>query len=135
MTRTPAPKACELDDVPPHAAREAKKLLETAGSPELAKQAANSAAGHPAAPTPANDTFAKRWSFASYLELFEASKSLGESEGKHWLVTNVGPEEWIVWNEQELRVVHTCKSLEEAKHQLRVRSAKPPGAADAPPQG
>jgi len=135
MTRTPAPKARELDDVSPHTAREAKQLLESAGSPDLAQQATNSATGHPAAPRPQNDAFGKRWGFASYLEMFEASQPLGESDEKHWLVTNVGPEQWTVWNDEDLEVVHTFKTLDEAKQQMRAKTVKSRDSDDAAPQG
>jgi len=135
MSRTPTPKAHELDSVSPHAAREANQLLERAGSPDLAKQATASATRHPAALRPQNDAFGKRWGFISYLEMFEASKPLGESDGKHWLVTNVGREQWIVWNDEDLEVAHTFQSLEEAKQQMRAKTVKPRDMADAPPLG
>ena len=135
MSRPATPKAREVDGASPQTQREAQALLETSGSPELARQAVASATGHRAAPGPQNDDFGKRWGFASYLEIFEASKPLGESDDKHWLVTNVGPDQWIVWNDEDLEVVRTHKSLEEAKQQTRAATAKPRKQADAPPVG
>jgi hypothetical protein len=134
MSRTPAPRAHELERVSPETQEEARSLLEIAGAPELAKQAVASSAGHPAKPAPDNDAFGKRFGFGSYLEMFEASKPLGISGDKHWLVTNVGPEQWIVWNEEDLQLVHTFKSFEEAKAQMKAKTSKA-DQADVPPAG
>jgi hypothetical protein len=135
MSRTPTPKARELDGVSSQTQREARALLKSTDSPELAKQAVPSSARQSDAVTARQDAFGKRNGFASYLEMFEASKPLGESDDKDFLITNVGPEQWIVWNDENLEVVRTFKSLEEAKQQMRATVHMTQGDDDAPPVG
>jgi hypothetical protein len=127
-----APRASELEKVSADTKREAQKLLSAAGSKDLAKKALTSAAGHPADPTSQNDAFAKRWGFASYLEMFEASKALGEVDGKNCLVTHVGSDQWIVWSDHDLTVSHTYKSFEDARRHCESISS-PAKEANTPP--
>jgi len=113
-TRNLSPSPKDLERASSHEQREAKRLLQEAGAPELAKQSGDSSSSQPAKPTPQNDVFAKRWGFASYLSMFETSKPVAEIEGKDWLVTNVGPEQWIVWNDEDLHASQTYRSFDEA---------------------
>jgi len=96
MPKTRNPTSNEVANASPETQREAKMLLEQAGVPELAQQEIASATGHPAEPTAANDDFARRWGFVSYLSMLEASKPVAEMQGRYWMVTNVGPDQWIV---------------------------------------
>jgi len=128
----PRPKASELTAVSADTQREARKQLVEAGSKELARKAVASSSGHPADPTPKNDAFAKRWGFASYLEMFEASKALGEVDGKNCLVTHVGSDQWIVWSDHDLTVSHTYKSFEDARRHCE-KISSPASEANTPP--
>jgi hypothetical protein len=117
--------------------QEAKTLLEKAGAPDLARQAVVSSCGAAAQPTEANDRFAHQWGFASYLEMFEASRPVAEADtadgGQHWFVTNVvGSDRWILWNDQELKAEGVYASQQEAAaHTPRAPSSPAP----PPPTG
>jgi len=102
---------------------QAKKLIEKAGSPEQAKEAVDAAAREQAAAPITKDDFARRWGFATFLEMFEASKPLGTAEGKKkWLATSLRGGKWLLWNDADMRSAREFDSLEEAKQH-------------APPQG
>jgi len=126
------PTASQVDHAPQQARQEAKDLLTAAGGHALAKQAVAATTGHPAQPSRQNDAFADQWGFASYLDMFEASKSIGETAEGNWLVTNVGHDQWILWNELTLYVAHTAKSLEEAKRMMETGGKR--FSANAPQQ-
>jgi hypothetical protein len=82
---------------------EAQKLLEQAGSPELAKHAVDVAAIGRGEGSP-QDQFARRLGFASYLSLFEDSSLLFAQQDKQWFVTAIRNGEWILWNDADLMV-------------------------------
>jgi hypothetical protein len=121
-TTAPSARAESLAHASDATCREAEKLLAKTASPDQAKRAVDSATGHPAAPSPENDKFARQWGFGSYLEMFEASKPLTQPDGGHCLVTHTSGGPWIVWDEATLSVLRTVGSLEEAT------------ASSAPPQ-
>lgn len=116
--------------VPSHEIKEAKKLLEQSGADDLARQVTASTAIPPAA-TPQNEAFARGWGFASYLEMFEASKPVSTVGTRHWLVTNTGPDQWITWDDVDLRVLGTFKTQEEAT----AHAPRPQPAVAPPPTG
>ena len=94
---------------------QAQSLIDTAGSPEQAKQAVDEAAREQAAPPLTQEDFARRWGFASFLELFEASKSVGSAEGKKkWLLTALRGGKWLLWNDGDLSSAREFDSREEA---------------------
>jgi hypothetical protein len=134
MNQTPAPKARspQLSDADQGARAEAQELLASAGS-DQAQRAVESAVG------PQNnsqqDAFARQWKFGSYLEMFEASKPLATLDGKPWLVTNIGNNQWIVWNEQDLTAAYTVASVEEAKELLNTPTPGGDKPDKAPPTG
>jgi hypothetical protein len=90
---------------------QAQRLLEQAGSPELAKHAVDSAAsqGSP------HDGFARQLGYASYLSLFEDSALCAAEPGKQWFATAIGNDAWILWNDADLAVVGTFASREGAE--------------------
>jgi hypothetical protein len=84
---------------------EAQKLVDRAGSPELAKHAVDEAAksaASAAVPGSAHDQFARQWGFPSYLALFEASDPIASAGGKQWCVTALTEDRWILWNDDDL---------------------------------
>lgn len=93
-----------------------------------------SATGQPV-DTAQREAFARGLSFGSYLELFEASKPLSTDDDKHWLATNIGGNQWIVWNEQNLEVACRVESLDEAQELLAAGSAAAQQSEEVPPTG
>jgi hypothetical protein len=111
---------------------QAQKLIQSAGSPQLARQALEAAEREQASPVATSvgagaphaasrphaesgkDQFARQHGFRSYLELFEASTSMSQSGGKNWFVTGLPSGKWICWNEQNLEANHTFSTFEEA---------------------
>jgi hypothetical protein len=102
---------------------EAKKLLDRAGSPGLAKQAIDAAARNQAPPASAKDKFARELGFTSYLELFEASTPVRTAEGKNWLMTALPGGKWTVWNESDLRGEGEFDSMDQARARVPQRDA------------
>jgi hypothetical protein len=96
---------------------EAQKLLEQAGSPELAKHAVDAATQKPAQGSP-QDEFARRLGFASYLLLFEDSALLAAEPGKQWFTTALARDEWILWNDVDLQVAGTFPAREAAEQAI-----------------
>jgi hypothetical protein len=91
---------------------EAQKLVDAAGSVELAKQAID-AASEPASSAPdSRSAFAERLGFDSYLEIFESAEPIVDSDQTVWMVVAVG-HKFVVWNEGTLRPMH-FKSREDA---------------------
>lgn len=99
---------------------QAQKLIDEAGSPGLAKEAINAAANqHAEKPAPqasasAKDHFARNHGFQSYLDLFEASTTMAQCEGKNWFVTALPAGKWIMWNDQDLQAEQSFDTFEEA---------------------
>jgi hypothetical protein len=133
QTKGPSPRSAALEHADRDTRHEAEQCLAKAGSPDQAQRAVDSATGHPAKPTTSNDAFATRYGFASYLEIFEASKPLALVDGKNWFATHAG-EQWIVWNDEDLEIVQTVKTLDEA-HQYIGDSRSKPFETNAPTVG
>jgi hypothetical protein len=114
-SKTPAARSAELAHAHESTRREAQELLAAAGTSDHAQRAVDSAAGRPRQSTAQSDAFARKWNFGSYLEMFEASKPLSTIDGKHWLVTNTGGQQWIVWNDEDLSAAYTVGSVREAE--------------------
>ena len=94
----------------------AEQLIEKAGSADQAKQAVDDAAREQAVAPLTKDDFARRWGFATFLELFEASKPLGRAEGtKKWLATSLRGGKWLLWNDADMQSAREFDSLDEAK--------------------
>jgi len=61
------------------------------------------------------EDFARRHGFASFLEMFEASQSVGDAGGKKkWLLTSLRGGKWLLWNEGELESAREYDSREDA---------------------
>ena len=101
----------------------AQKLIEQTGSPDQAKQAVDAAAREQASPPITKEDFARRWGFASFLEMFEASKPLGPAEeNEKWCVTALRGGKWLLWNDADMNSAREYDSLEEAKLYARQSS-------------
>ena len=100
---------------------EAQKLLEEAGSPELAKHAVDVAAIGRGEGSP-QDQFARRLGFASYLSLFEDSSLLFAEPAKQWFVTAIRNGEWILWDDVDLAVKGTYATKDAALRAARRNS-------------
>jgi hypothetical protein len=134
-TKAPAARSPELEHAREATRREAEQLLSGAGSADHAQRAVDSAVGQSMSRSPKGDAFARQWKFGSYLEMFEASKPLATLDGKHWLATNVGADEWIVWNEQDLNAAYRVRSLDEAKDLVGQPNPNGDKSKLAPPTG
>ncbi|MGI8980298.1 MAG: hypothetical protein ACR2FY_13815 [Pirellulaceae bacterium] len=111
---TPAtpPPALPPSDAPKSPA---EKLLALSGSPDQAKQAVDAAARERAAGPVTKEDFARRWGFASFLEMFEASKPSGPAgvKGK-WLVTALRGGKWLLWNDGQMESAQEFESRDAA---------------------
>lgn len=89
-------------------------------------------AGPPPTATPplTQEDFARHWGFASFLEMFEASKPVGAADGKKkWLLTALRGGKWLLWNDGELHAARVFDSREEALPQ--VPKSSPPTNSEA----
>ena len=91
---------------------EAQKLVDIAGSVELAKQAV-AAATEPTI-SKNRDQFAQQLGFASFLEMFEASTVTSDASGGTWFITPLRAGELLVWNERDFEMVRRFRTSEEA---------------------
>ncbi len=98
---TPTAEWRDHEHVAEQAQAEADRLLESTGTPELAKHAIDVASERK--DFTARDDFARRVGFASYQELLAASAPLVNSNGQTWYTTWTVNNKWIAWNEVELR--------------------------------
>lgn len=101
---------------------QAQQLIETAGSPDVAKHAIDIAAKEmsgkePAAKQPAvtrpiesrsepdaQTKLAHSLGYACYVDLFESSKPAGGFGERHWFVTAVKDGAWARWNDQDFEI-------------------------------
>jgi hypothetical protein len=92
------------EHVTPAIQSEAQKLVDRAGTPELAKHAVDEAVQTAASAElgSAHDQFARQWGFPSYLAMFEASDPIVSAGGKQWCVTALAEDRWILWNDDDL---------------------------------
>jgi len=105
----------EHEHVAPPVQIQAQKLLDEAGSPDLAKHAVDAAAKTQPLPASAHDQFARQLGFASYLSLFEASTPLMSAVGKQWFVTALRTDQWILWNDSDLAAAGAYPTRETAE--------------------
>jgi hypothetical protein len=98
---------------------EAQKLVDTTGSPELAKQAIDAAVS--AAPKD-KDELALRLGFVSYLDLFEASMLVRSASGESYYVTCDHGGRWLVWSERILDSGKRFATREDAENSVRSES-------------
>jgi hypothetical protein len=101
------------EQVTPAAQLQAQKLLDQAGSPELARHAVNQAA-RAAEHADREAALARECGYETYLDLFEASTPASTSDGQSRFVTAVEEKRWAVWDPNALKVVGWYDSLEEA---------------------
>jgi hypothetical protein len=80
---------------------EAQKLVNAAGSVELAKQALDKAR-EPTAPAASKEALAKQLGYVSYLDLFEASTAFSDASGRPWYLTLDRSGSFLLWNEADL---------------------------------
>ncbi len=103
---------------------EARRLISAAGSPDLAKQAVESAAeSQSRGPTIRSlEELAVQAGFASRMELLAASTPLNAPDGALWWATAVKGNRWIVWRLEELAIEPTFASQEEIQQYLECRA-------------
>jgi hypothetical protein len=114
---SPATEWDHHEHVTPPMKAQAKKLVEEAGTRELAKYAID-AASEPDPAAADKDEFARGLGFTSYLDLFEASTRAASADGKNWFISALRGGSWVVWNETDMIASHACSSPDEARRQL-----------------
>ena len=83
-----------------------------------------------AAPPLTKEDFARRWGFASFLEMFEASTPVGDAGGKKkWLLTSLRGGKFLLWNDGEIGAAQEFKSRAEALARIPERSREVPKAS------
>ncbi len=115
----------EHEHIAPPLENQAQRLLDEAGSPELAKHAVDSVAKYQppatnaqALATSMHDQFARQLGFVSYLSLFEASTPMGGTAGKQWFLTALRSDLWVVWNDTDLTTKGTHPTREAAERAI-----------------
>lgn len=93
---------------------QAQRLIETVGSPELAKHAIDRAQEIQSAPATSDDELARQLGYGSFLELFEASSPTDTSNGRHWCVTPTSYGKWVAWDRKNRHVSHEFDSRDAA---------------------
>jgi hypothetical protein len=91
---------------------EAQKLLDQAGSPDLAKQAIDAVAEAQALNSP-RDELARHAGFPSWSALEASSVPLSGADGNCWFVTPLADERWIAWNIQSFQFTQQFAALED----------------------
>ncbi|MEX2173679.1 MAG: hypothetical protein WD872_04910 [Pirellulaceae bacterium] len=125
-TRPPDEKWSEHEHLSAPVQAQARKLIDEAGSPDLAKQALESAADDQPLGNSRQDAFARQSGFPSYLALFEASTPMASEAGKNWHITALPKKEWMVWNDRELKAEGTFRTLDEAQSYVPRQSPDSP---------
>lgn len=103
---------------------EARKFLQAAGAPEIARRALEAATESAPNESLSNgplssaqdkaENLALKLGFRSYRSLLEASTP-GLNSGSHqWFVTVSGDGEWILWNDREFEILGAFDSKEHA---------------------
>ena len=111
------------EHVTPPMKAQAKKLVEEAGTQELAKHAIDAAA-EPNSAAAAKDEFARRLGFTSYLDLFEASTRAASAGGKNWFITALRGGNWVFWNDADLIASTSCSTPDDVRRQLSATVAQ-----------
>jgi hypothetical protein len=104
---------------------EAQKLIDQAGSPDLAKQAIDAACQHQAGAAGAPETSAQAWGFASRVELLAASAPYAGPDGDSWWITAIGENSWMIWNERNETPPRQFASVEAAQQFLAEATKDP----------
>jgi hypothetical protein len=120
----------EHEHVAPPLQVQAQKLVDEAGSPELAKQAVDSAASGNPPPAVLDAAFGQMYGFDSAEDLFAASTPIGSADRQRWWVTQLGTSDWVAWNEADPRGNQVFESMEAAvQHIHRQGEGAPLGEA------
>jgi hypothetical protein len=91
---------------------EAEKLVESAGSPELAKQAIDASARQQEGSDAKQEEFARRCGYASADEMLSISQRLTASDRTKWWASPVRDEGWMLWREGDFSALQRFPSLE-----------------------
>jgi hypothetical protein len=102
------------EHVAPSVELEAKKLLMAAGTSELAKHAIDFTSGSEATDVNKANSLAEAMGFHSYRSLLESSTPGRKRNDRHWFLTSLRPNEWILWNDRDLEVAGVFESSREA---------------------
>lgn len=106
----------EHEHVAENAKIDAQKLVDTAGSPELAKQAIDAASNDNAKD---KDALAAQLGFDSYLDMFESSTIVTAPSGETFYITGERSGAWAVWSERTLDTGKRFKTMDDAEQFIR----------------
>jgi hypothetical protein len=117
----------EHEHVAPRLDAEAQKLLDAAGSPEIAKHAIDAAARQREEMeemSEAREDLVHVWGFASWDEMLTLSTSVEDSNGDRWWITPCAQQGWMIWNQRDRQLPELFASFEEAHRHLLHRSTE-----------
>lgn len=103
----------------------ARRLVDEAGTPELAKQAIDQVATRSGSET----ALAEQFGAKSYLELFEASIPVVTRAGETLCLSSDSQGRWATWDPERLNIVGWYGSLDLALREVARADALPPAAA------
>jgi hypothetical protein len=89
---------------------QAKKLLQAAGAPEIAKEALDAAAEEHPAREGKEDLLAQQVGFLTYRSLVEASSRGAKIADRQWYTTAIRQDEWVLWNDRDLEIAGVFES-------------------------
>ncbi len=104
--------------IPEGVEMQAQVLIREAGSPALAKEAVDGAAERELISDFREDSFSKRFGFATRPELLAASTPLVAADGTAWWTTAIAGDRWIVWNQDDMSAAQTFATVEEARQSV-----------------
>ena len=114
----------EHEHAAPRLDAEAQKLLDAAGSPEIAKHAIDAAARQREEMSESREDLVHVWGFASWDEMLTLSTSLVDFNGDRWWITPCAQRGWMIWNQRDRQLPELFTSFEEAHRHLLHRSTE-----------
>lgn len=124
----------EHEHVAPAVQVEAEKLVERAGSPELAKQAIDEVSQQEERLASQREELARQHGFPSLEAMLASSIRIAAPDGSAWWATEIQHEGWMVWNDRERAVKRRFPTLE-ACHRYLASERGPPDAGPSPVGG
>ncbi|MHB0958552.1 MAG: hypothetical protein ACYC0X_16615 [Pirellulaceae bacterium] len=124
------------EHVAPESQLHAERLLDTVGTPELAKLAIDQAQEKDAT-TPRDDTeLARRLGYVSLLDLFEASTPIGTADENKWCITRLASGNWVAWERLNRWVSSEFNSQEAAVEFIHATAhrGQPPSTSPGKPK-
>ncbi|MGE0759059.1 MAG: hypothetical protein AB7O38_18720 [Pirellulaceae bacterium] len=124
----------EHEHVAPAVQVEAEKLVERAGSAELAKQAIDEVSQQEKRLAAQREELARQHGFPSLDAMLASSIRLSAPDGSAWWATEIQHEGWMIWSDRELAVKRRFPTLE-ACHRFLASERGAPDVGPSPVRG